>query len=1085
MIDTIIMIVNLSLWGLLALSLLFGFLRGFRRNLSRLVATVISIILAFILTGLVAKILGTINIGGIIGDGSSKTALDFIIEMVCENIGIETLAADSAIRELVASLAEAILRLPAYIVLLIVCLIIVRPILALIFRKVFAFLNFKGIVMRLAGMGLALVTHAIVFFFTTSIIFGAKGTLQKVLDITKQFEETPSGEVAEETNELEEILNKIDNQSYFKIVNALSGKNNKVQSNFLGHMIRIQTKNGTLNLIKEIDNLEPLVPIIVNINEDDIMNYLLENRVSIIKVLENSEILNIVMPAAMEVVEITMPEVNIDFEQLKDINWNSEKKNILRVVGSVLDLLYEAEFDFENPKEILGNTQLSYYLGEIGQALNESEVVKGVLFVYLNDLIQETLKSSLPENLQPLLTVLDLTKIDLENDLTIVGNVLNNLHALKILDGDEVDFIGQRAVVVNMIELAFSLSTIKGNEEVIIKSLIDMTGIESMLAETGITINYEVEDWDAEIKSFTSVIDNLLKLLDENGVEDISNIDLQEILINSSNNPTTNELVEAICESEMLSTSLIKLLDKLFETAELQEWESSYFKALVAGSLEPEEGELKQEILILLDVFAKAKDLLESDIKEINTTTLKEILYDMNESKLIRIEEIIDFLNDKVLTEGSFGIEKKFEDPIMTDLAWEEEIDNIIIVLECILDNDLLDGDVAETIKTWEDTDKISELLNAFNNSKIFRQIMPDVLSQVIPEEDYKTEWLTKQCGVENGINRPVASVSEWEEEIVQLCIIITNIQDIDLDNLDLSTMNDENFETLETIMYAMNSAKSFNIDTLVTSINEVLENNDYPQVLGIFDKNGSGSNEDEWGVEISRLIDIIKLVNEIGGVQSDSLNTHANKIGVLLNKMKTSNLFGNDVRGDRDATTDDDCFNNIIIKTITTLKLIKNDENPNGFINETKALSTDWRAYDWENEMQVLNSFDTNVSVQTDTTIKALASSSIIRDFYDIASIINDKVSGVQIYISSISQTLKLSDYVNGGEPIKNSQLTSRNWSKEIDDMNTIVSIFNSGNTTAFKSGIDNLLATSSGTLAVETAQNIKQQWSALWDAI
>lgn len=1085
MIDTIIMIVNLSLWGLLALSLLFGFLRGFRRNLSRLVATVISIILAFILTGLVANILGTINIGGIIGDGSSKTALDFIIEMVCENIGIETLAADSAIRELVTSLAEAILRLPAYIVLLIVCLIIIRPILALVFRKVFAFLNFKGIVMRLAGMGLALVTHAIVFFFTTSIIFGAKGTLQKVLDITKQFEETPSGEVAEETNELEEILNKIDDQSYFKIVNALSGKNNKVQSNFLGHMIRIQTKNGTLNLIKEIDNLEPLVPIIVNINEDDIMNYLLENRVSIIKVLENSEILNIVMPAAMEVVEITMPDVNIDFEQLKDINWNSEKKNILRVVGSVLDLLYEAEFDFENPKEILGNTQLSYYLGEIGQALNESEVVKGVLFVYLNDLIQETLKSSLPENLQPLLTVLDLTKIDLENDLTIVGNVLNNLHALNILDGDEVDFIEQRAVVVNMIELAFSLSTIKGNEEVIIKSLIDMTGIESMLAETGITINYEVEDWDAEIKSFTSVIDNLLKLLDENGVEDISNIDLQEILINSSNNPTTNELVEAICESEMLSTSLIKLLDKLFETAELQEWESSYFKALVAGSLEPEEGELKQEILILLDVFAKAKDLLESDIKEINTTTLKEILYDMNESKLIRIEEIIDFLNDKVLTEGSFAIEKKFEGPIMTDLAWEEEIDNIIKVLECILDNNLLDGDVAETIKTWEDTDKISELLNAFNNSKIFRQIMPDVLSQVIPEEDYKTEWLTKQCGVENGINRPVASVSEWEEEIVQLCIIITNIQDIDLDNLDLSTMNDENFETLETIMYAMNSAKSFNIDTLVTSINEVLEKNDYPQVLGIFDKNGSGSNEDEWGVEISRLIDIIKLVNEIGEVQSDSLNTHANKIGVLLNKMKTSNLFGNDVRGDRDATTDDDCFNNIIIKTITTLKLIKNDENPNGFINETKALSTDWRAYDWENEMQVLNSFDTNVSVQTDTSIKALASSSIIRDFYDIASIINDKVSGVQIYISSIGLTLKLSDYVNDGEPIKNSQLNSKNWSKEIDDMNTIVSIFNSGNTTTFKSGIDELLATSSGTLAVETAQNIKQQLGTLWDEI
>ena len=186
MVEKIIMIVNLSLWGLLILSLLFGFLRGFRRNVSRLIATIVSIILAFIFTGIVSKLLGVINIGGIVGDGTHKTVLDFLIELVCENLGIETLAADSAIRELVGSLAEAILRLPAYLILLLICLLIIRPILSLIFRKIFVFLNFKGIGMRFAGMGIALVTHALVFFFTTSIIFGAKGILQQVLTITNQ-----------------------------------------------------------------------------------------------------------------------------------------------------------------------------------------------------------------------------------------------------------------------------------------------------------------------------------------------------------------------------------------------------------------------------------------------------------------------------------------------------------------------------------------------------------------------------------------------------------------------------------------------------------------------------------------------------------------------------------------------------------------------------------------------------------------------------------------------------------------------------------------------------------------------------------
>ena len=1085
MVEKIMMIVNLSLWGLLILSLLFGFIRGFKRNVSRLMATIVAIILAFVFTGLVSKLLGIINIGKILGDGTSKTVLDYLIEIVCENLGIETLAADSAIRELVSSLAEAIIRLPAYLILLLICLFIIRPILSLIFRKIFVFLNFKGIGMRFVGMGIALVTHALVFFFTTSIIFGAKGILQQVLTITNQVEETPNGELSIDTTEIDAILECIDNQSYIKIVNTLSGKNNKVQANFLGHMMKIQTSNGTINISKEINNIEPLIPLLLKIENDDLIKYILENRNSIIDVFKKSEILNIVMPPLFEVIEIRMPEANIDFEQLKEINWKEEKENILHVVESVMDLLYESEFDFENPKEILGNTQLSYYLGEIGKTLDQSKLIKDVLFAYLNDALQDTLKTSLPEKMQPLLSVLDLTKIDLQNDLPIVGNVLNNLYTLKILDGEEIDFIGKREAVVNLIKLAFNLSSIKGNEETIIKSLIEMTGLNKTLADSGITINYEVENWQNEINAFTKVIENLLKLFEENGIENISEIDLQKVLMDSSKNATTTLLIEAICESEMLSTSLLDLLNKLFETANLQEWESDYFKSILDGTVEISDTELKEEILILLDIFAKAKELLEKDIENIDTEALKEVLYSMNNSKFIKIEQIIDFLNDKVLVDDSFGIEKKFVDPSLNKEEWKVEIDNLVLVLNILLDNNLLEGSASESIKDWDDAEKISDLLNALNNSKIFRQILPDLLIQVIPQEDYKTEWLESQCGIKDGVNNEVASIEEWKNEIVQITEIIKKLQNINLDNLNLSILTDEQFTSLEIVLIAMNKTKSFEIDALIPSINNIMTQYGYSEILGVFDRNQNGSNEDEWEIEISRLMEITKLLNEIGEVNSSSLDSSAQKMGLLLDKMETSYIFGNDVRKDGELTIDDNCFNNIVIQTFVNLDLLKTTDNLNGFIDENKAKNTDWTIYSWSEELQILNSFDTSVSTQTDDTIKALANSKIIRDFYDIASIINDKISGVKIYISTIDTTLYLADYVNGGKPLENNQLLTRNWSIEIDDMNTIISIFTTGNIGEFKVGIDTLIANSEGTLAVETATNIKIKLGSLWDLI
>ena len=113
------------------------------------------------------------------------------------------------------------------------------------------------------------------------------------------------------------------------------------------------------------------------------------------------------------------------------------------------------------------------------------------------------------------------------------------------------------------------------------------------------------------------------------------------------------------------------------------------------------------------------------------------------------------------------------------------------------------------------------------------------------------------------------------------------------------------------------------------------------------------------------------------------------------------------------------------------------------------------------------------------------MSNSLIIKDFYDIASIINNRISDVKIEITSIGTTLNLKDYINDGNPLTNEDLRSRNWSNEIDDFNQIIEAFNTGDPTQFKEGIDSLIATGNDTIAVSTAAKIKSKLFSFWDII
>ena len=84
-----------------------------------------------------------------------------------------------------------------------------------------------------------------------------------------------------------------------------------------------------------------------------------------------------------------------------------------------------------------------------------------------------------------------------------------------------------------------------------------------------------------------------------------------------------------------------------------------------------------------------------------------------------------------------------------------------------------------------------------------------------------------------------------------------------------------------------------------------------------------NGSNKDEWAVELDVLFDIVKRMNSLGTITEHTMKNQSTSLGELLDIMKTSYLFGNDVRDDENVQVDDNIFNSLILSVLTTSNII------------------------------------------------------------------------------------------------------------------------------------------------------------------
>ena len=658
MFEQIVTYVDIGMWCLILFGIIIAFIRGFKKDFNNMMAVITIIVLCYIFSPIVTKAIINLDVSWILKEPGPISLLSKVKELLAESINI-TVESGSTLDEYLTATAIALLNIPVYLILLFNSFFTVRFLLRLIF-KLIPIPKGKSFLGRVGGVCLQLITMTLVLYFGFGLIFGVEGLVQDVVEYSAYIENDSNSAQVSETDEtlskIGEYIKIIDSKPFFKMVAVCSGHNHKLETYLLGDLCKIKTKDATLNLVKEKEAYLPLVPTIMEATKSDdpnnILNIVIKNREIIIKTLKKSKLFEFAMPLLVEVAEQKVEIEDIDFSKLKNINWSNEKEDLLNIIDEVLKILKEANFDFSDYKTIFADENLSNYLKRIGAQIDKSHLIKSVLLPFVDSKLEGTLEDSLPEKLKPLQEILVLSKLNFEKDLEIVGFILNDISNLGILEENSTpDYVNGKDYIIDLITQIFNISIISGNEEKILMALIDYIDLEAKLQELSIELNKDqVTDWQNEVEILKRTLSTILDILAEKNLtfEDADMANVFNELIGDSRLET---IIKDICSSELLSNSIISLIDKLLQESSLQEFESDYFVRLLNGEEEYNADLISDDLISLINLIKQAKDLdlMNIDFNEVDNDTLDDIqqlVIDINNLNLLKIDKLIDYVNE-------------------------------------------------------------------------------------------------------------------------------------------------------------------------------------------------------------------------------------------------------------------------------------------------------------------------------------------------------------------------------------------------------------------------------------------------------
>lgn len=742
MFEKIMMYVDMGIWVLILFGILISYARGFKRTFNNFCAVLLTIAFCYFLSPIISKAIASLDIS-FITHQESMSLIELIKNSLSENLGI-TVAAGSKIDQAITSVSVAILNIPVFFALFFFSIFTIRYLFRLIFLLI-PLSKTKTFITRVMASFLHLVTMTVVSVIGFSLVFGALGLVEDVREYAGL--ENSSEVVDVDFSEVKDAIDTIEAQPFFKYISFISGHNYKIEQWFLGRLTTVKIDGAKINFVKEKDYFLPLAPLVENmVQEEDVKTNIgncLENKDLIITSLKKSTIFEFVMPLALEVLEQKEAVEGLDYNALQAINWRDEKNNFLDILSDLCEIIDDSSFDLDNPQAILKNSNLPLTLEKIAKKINQSDLVKSTLIPFVDGVLQDKLDEILPSEFQELKPILKLANLDLEQDLKNMGYIINDLAIIGLFDGEEVQYIHHKEQVIDIIDHIFNLSLIDGNEEKIFSSIIAYTKVNDKLAEYNVSILPEkVTDWHQEMNIIKNIITNVFDILADDAI-DLNNMDQSAIIDLLTTSHNINAILEDICDSMMLKDSIIPLLDKILSDANLNEFESDYFINVLSGIEEIDSILLKEDLHNIIQIIndAKALDLANLDFNELSDDdidTLAELLLKVNALNLLKIDKLIDYINDllhsmdfvtQVLPMYDFNNDGSSKD------EWAVEIPRLIDVIKTIKQIDFNNNTLEES------SEELGQALDIMKDSYLFGN---DTQASPLPYDDIFNQFMVE-----------------------------------------------------------------------------------------------------------------------------------------------------------------------------------------------------------------------------------------------------------------------------------------------------------------------------------------------------
>lgn len=419
---------------------------------------------------------------------------------------------------------------------------------------------------------------------------------------------------------------------------------------------------------------------------------------------------------------------------LTNINWDTEPEKIATIVIEFAKILDGENINDADIMKIFSENNESLI-----NAIASSEIIRYGLLPGLNGMIKEKIKDSEYSELSDLINI-PTDEEKLKNDLTVFTKII------PLFEEEDTNILDDEEKLKSLITDLLSLSFIKGNEKELFEKLINNFGLKDFIDNYGLTLDYNVENWEEEGKTLASLAYQANKL----GMENLNNFD--ELI--TTKKDEVKELLITITNSTLLQKSLPTLIDKTLTDIQLENWKSEW---LENEQITFHKNEWLEEINNLIETLEMYLDYnLSFDnfdkISASDVSKIKNILDKMTDLRSIKLNYFIEIINEKLNAETGTTTTYLV---VPSDMNWKQEINSLFGEDGVYTDILNLNNDT-----TYREYGKILDKLKNLQtiNDDSYYTFIADYIQNL---DDYKNNKITISIDKET-----LKKVTSFEEEL-------------------------------------------------------------------------------------------------------------------------------------------------------------------------------------------------------------------------------------------------------------------------------------------------------------------------------